>query len=55
MEDRKTGKQPQEKPIAYEPPRAVFVPLKLEERILSCGKYPPPGTPECAAGSRAMS
>jgi hypothetical protein len=28
-----SGKQP------YEPPEAVSVPLKLEERLLSCGKF----------------
>jgi hypothetical protein len=22
----------------YEPPKATFVPLKMEERVLSCGK-----------------
>lgn len=24
----------------YEPPKATFVPLKLEERLLACGKTP---------------
>ena len=27
---------PMTKKLAYEPPRATFVPLKLEERLLTC-------------------
>ncbi len=36
----------------YEPPKATFVPLKIEERLLACGKTPhtiPAG--RCAAPS----
>ncbi len=29
---------PQNEKLPYEPPRAVFVPLKLEERLTACGK-----------------
>lgn len=27
----------------YTPPKATFVPLKLEERLLACGKHPGDG------------
>jgi hypothetical protein len=33
---------PKPEKLPYEPPQAVFVPLKLEERLLSCYKIPPP-------------
>ncbi len=29
---------PQNEKLPYEPPRAVFVPLKLEERLTACEK-----------------
>ena len=30
---------PKPEKLPYEPPQAVFVPLKLEERLLGCNKY----------------
>jgi hypothetical protein len=33
--------------LPYAPPQATFVPLKLEERLLACEKYPVPGPPVC--------
>ncbi len=43
MESRKI--EPVSRPSSakqpYEPPRASFVPLKLEERLLSCAKASP--------------
>lgn len=29
--------------LTYEPPEATFVPLKLEERLLTCAKQPSAG------------
>lgn len=29
--------------LPYAPPKATFVPLKLEERLLACGKKPGDG------------
>jgi hypothetical protein len=26
--------------LPYAPPKAIFTPLKLEERLLACNKYP---------------
>jgi hypothetical protein len=34
----------------YEPPKATFVPLKLEERLYGCLMSPPPVGP-CTLGS----
>ena len=30
---------PMTKKLAYEPPKATFVPLKLEERLMDCSKF----------------
>ena len=46
-----TGQEPAQKQ-PYEPPRATFVPLKLEERLLECKKN---GTPWCTEGDRYSS
>ena len=42
--------EPQRQP--YEPPRAIVVPLKLEERLLGCSRQPPFTTPVCYANYR---
>jgi hypothetical protein len=39
----------------YETPKAVFIALKIEERIMSCGKYPPPQGKVCNPTTFAMS
>lgn len=31
----------------YSPPKAVFVPLKFEERLMACGKLPAGGWEAC--------
>ena len=36
--------------LPYEPPKATFVPLKLEERLLTCDKVCPVGTTCCTPG-----
>jgi hypothetical protein len=37
--------------LPYAPPKATFVPLKLEERLLACNKYPPLETVGCGTTS----
>jgi len=37
----------------YTPPKATFVPLKLEERLLSCGKLTGGGPGNCGRYHRA--
>ena len=39
MRDQQVQKTEREAPerLPYEPPKAIFVPLKLEERLLKCG------------------
>jgi len=36
-----------ERKKTYEPPKVVFIPLKIEERLMTCGKT---FTEECGAG-----
>ena len=46
MEQTQTVKsQPATEKLAYEAPKAEFVPLQVEERLLGCGK-----TGACAIG-----
>ena len=33
--------------LPYAPPKATFVPLKLEERLLACGKVEAGGSGKC--------
>jgi len=49
MESRKndTTGRPSSVKQPYEPPRATFVPLKLEERLLLCGKFSTTGDIRC--------
>ena len=37
----------------YARPKAIFVPLKLEERLLACGKQPS-DPPPCTRGGTAL-
>jgi hypothetical protein len=40
--ERQDERRPVTEKRPYEPPAVTFVPLKLEERLLGCGKtYPP--------------
>lgn len=36
---------------SYAPPKATFIPLKLEERLLACSKYPILQTTGCGTDS----
>jgi hypothetical protein len=46
MEENDLPESVTEKP-SYAPPKAAFVPLKVEERLLACTKYPLLETPGC--------
>lgn len=39
-ENQKQAKQQTDAKQPYEPPKAIFVPLKIEERLLACSKTP---------------
>lgn len=38
---------------SYEPPKATFVPLKVEERLLGCGKVASGGSNQCAGAGQS--
>ena len=37
--------------LPYAPPKATFIPLKLEERLLTCAKVPPNPFSTCNSGA----
>ncbi len=39
--------------LPYEPPKAVFVPLKLEERLKTCGKLSPGHGMNCSSHTQS--
>jgi len=53
--EKKKQQQPEEHPSPkqpYAPPKVIFVPLKLEERLLACGKFSPKPTTPCQGASK---
>ena len=44
MEQTQTVKTQPTVKLAYEAPKAAFVPMQVEERLLTCGKAEPSGS-----------